>query len=131
MSVIIVFFFQAEDGIRDRNVTGVQTCALPISGCSESCGAPWGHSKGMLAWNDAGDGLVMQVSTPSWPAAGSATFPRKTDGNTLGCVKDNDVQVSQHFFALRLTKDDLVKVLMALNNASIVTDPKNPQLVNN
>src|SRR5438067_12303602 len=25
------FFFQAEDGIRARNVTGVQTCALPIS----------------------------------------------------------------------------------------------------
>src|SRR5699024_11416586 len=25
-----VFFFQAEDGIRDRNVAGVQTCALPI-----------------------------------------------------------------------------------------------------
>src|SRR5699024_11793883 len=24
------FFFEAEDGIRDRNVTGVQTCALPI-----------------------------------------------------------------------------------------------------
>src|SRR5699024_11577910 len=28
---LFVFFFQAEDGIRDRNVTGVQTCALPIS----------------------------------------------------------------------------------------------------
>src|SRR5699024_11787679 len=27
---ILFFFFQAEDGIRDRNVTGVQTCALPI-----------------------------------------------------------------------------------------------------
>src|SRR5437867_12479940 len=26
------FFFQAEDGIRDRTVTGVQTCALPIYG---------------------------------------------------------------------------------------------------
>src|SRR5438034_11480331 len=26
------FFFQAEDGIRDHCVTGVQTCALPISG---------------------------------------------------------------------------------------------------
>src|SRR5256885_6489628 len=26
------FFFQAEDGIRDYKVTGVQTCALPISG---------------------------------------------------------------------------------------------------
>ena len=29
-SVIMVFFFQAEDGIRDHCVTGVQTCALPI-----------------------------------------------------------------------------------------------------
>src|SRR5437868_12470772 len=28
----LFFFFQAEDGIRDRNVTGVQTCALPILG---------------------------------------------------------------------------------------------------
>src|SRR5699024_12604935 len=30
MIYISFFFFQAEDGIRDRNVTGVQTCALPI-----------------------------------------------------------------------------------------------------
>src|SRR5205807_6027056 len=29
-----VFFFQAEDGIRDYKVTGVQTCALPILGSS-------------------------------------------------------------------------------------------------
>src|SRR5690348_17374699 len=29
---MVVFFFQAEDGIRDGRVTGVQTCALPISG---------------------------------------------------------------------------------------------------
>ena len=28
--VFIFFFFQAEDGIRDDLVTGVQTCALPI-----------------------------------------------------------------------------------------------------
>src|SRR5690349_23941037 len=27
----LIFFFQAEDGIRDLYVTGVQTCALPIS----------------------------------------------------------------------------------------------------
>ena len=27
---VVVFFFQAEDGIRDIGVTGVQTCALPI-----------------------------------------------------------------------------------------------------
>src|SRR5690606_16874588 len=31
-----IFFFQAEDGIRDFHVTGVQTCALPISICEPS-----------------------------------------------------------------------------------------------
>src|SRR2546430_14613213 len=30
------FFFQAEDGIRDLTVTGVQTCALPISFCNQN-----------------------------------------------------------------------------------------------
>src|SRR5437764_14761971 len=30
MSIFFFFFFQAEDGIRDTSVTGVQTCALPI-----------------------------------------------------------------------------------------------------
>jgi hypothetical protein len=85
----------------------------------------------MLAWNDAGEGFVLQVTTPSWPASGNKTAPRKTDGNTLGCVDDNDVQVSQHFFALKLSKDDLVKVLGALSNASAATDPKNKQIVKN
>src|SRR6267143_4035963 len=45
----VFFFFQAEDGIRDGTVTGVQTCALPISiggetvvlvGCSRIKGNP-------------------------------------------------------------------------------------------
>src|SRR2546426_9405621 len=31
MYICFFFFFQAEDGIRDYKVTGVQTCALPIS----------------------------------------------------------------------------------------------------
>src|SRR5205807_4957705 len=31
-AALLGFFFQAEDGIRDYKVTGVQTCALPISG---------------------------------------------------------------------------------------------------
>src|SRR5690625_6562026 len=32
LSISFIFFFQAEDGIRDGHVTGVQTCALPIWG---------------------------------------------------------------------------------------------------
>src|SRR5689334_11154857 len=35
------FFFQAEDGIRDGTVTGVQTCALPISTSSPKASAAW------------------------------------------------------------------------------------------
>src|SRR2546430_3426738 len=43
-SVYVIFFFQAEDGIRDLTVTGVQTCALPIIvlallGCGAEPGA--------------------------------------------------------------------------------------------
>jgi hypothetical protein len=103
---------------------------LTACGNNNSCSAPWGHSKGMVAWNAAGDGIVIQVTTPDWPGAGSKQHPRQNEGNTLGCTSlDNDVLVSQHFFALRLTKDDLAKVLMALQNASVVTDPHNSQIV--
>src|SRR5438034_9311765 len=41
--IFVFFFFQAEDGIRDHCVTGVQTCALPISiGNVTSCSTSWG-----------------------------------------------------------------------------------------
>lgn len=94
-----------------------------VQNCSSGeCGAPWGHSKGMLAWNDAGEGFVMQVSTPSWPGSGSPEFQRAS-GNTLGCIKDDDdVEVSQHFFALHLTKADLLVVLRGLQEASVTSD---------
>src|SRR5256885_16022411 len=39
---MFIFFFQAEDGIRDYKVTGVQTCALPI----------WMHSFILKYWRD-------------------------------------------------------------------------------
>src|SRR2546430_11815499 len=35
---VLFFFFQAEDGIRDLTVTGVQTCALPISVLDDEAG---------------------------------------------------------------------------------------------
>lgn len=104
---------------------------LKACNSSDSCGAPWGHSKGMLAWDDRGEGIVLQVTTPSWPGAGSAKNPRKADGNTLGCVANNNLKFAQHFFSLRLSKSDLIAVLRALKNASVVTDPNNLQIVKN
>jgi hypothetical protein len=97
----------------------------------KSANSPWGHSKGLLAWNDAGEGLVMQVSTPSWPGSGSNRIVRKA-GNTLGCIStNNNLLASQHFFALKLTKDDLVKVLKALKAAGVATDPTKKQIARN
>src|SRR6266498_5007055 len=43
------FFFQAEDGIRDADVTGVQTCALPIS-CTERGSIARGASLAPPTW---------------------------------------------------------------------------------
>src|SRR5256886_4224294 len=40
---LVFFFFQAEDGIRDLTVTGVQTCALPIW-FTESPQSEFGHT---------------------------------------------------------------------------------------
>ena len=82
---------------------------------------PWGHSKGMLAWDKDGNGVVMQVSTPSWPASGNKKYPRQTEGNTLGYVRDNDIEVSQHFFATKVTKADVLMILKAMRNAAVVT----------
>src|SRR5438034_11811151 len=46
------FFFQAEDGIRDHCVTGVQTCALPIWLCRGAAerGGIWGAISGPLSY---------------------------------------------------------------------------------
>ena len=58
---------------------------LPIKG------APAGHSKGMLAWNENGDGIVLQVSTPSWPGAG---MPAKKRGLKLALRTPNSNSTS-------------------------------------
>jgi hypothetical protein len=99
---------------------------------SGQCTNRWGHSKGMLAWDDHGDGFVMQVTTPGWPRSGSNLFAtrRPNMGNTLGCSSsNNNLLASQHFFALKLDKSDLIAVLKALENASVVTDRTRLQIV--
>src|SRR5690606_40576705 len=46
--LVLSFFFQAEDGIRDFHVTGVQTCALPISVLMFTSGPNHGEAIGNL-----------------------------------------------------------------------------------
>jgi hypothetical protein len=101
-----------------------------------NCMSPWGHAKGMMAWNTAGDGVVIQVTTPDWPGSASQNHPRvvsstypKGKGNTLGCVANNNVIYAQHFFALKLSADDVKQVLRALDRASVATLTNSAQLV--
>src|SRR5437773_11972563 len=54
------FFFQAEDGIRDRDVTGVQTCALPIFDNRRI-------NKGEIAANVPAEDLLPHVATAPAP----------------------------------------------------------------
>src|SRR5207249_6088445 len=69
-SFYFFFFFQAEDGIRDRNVTGVQTCALPISGANPKLtAAPTGGSVVLSWWGSAYATAykVQRATTPGGP----------------------------------------------------------------
>src|SRR2546430_8409419 len=61
--LFLVFFFQAEDGIRDLTVTGVQTCALPISS------ANWRVRGGRGFRSSAGFRLRARSSAAICPAA--------------------------------------------------------------
>src|SRR5258706_7212899 len=75
----VVFFFQAEDGIRDWSVTGVQTCALPINGISE--GAAFGDDAQMdsnypLVRLTDGSGNVYYARTFNWSSTGVMTGNR-------------------------------------------------------
>src|SRR5260221_8842775 len=113
---VLLFFFQAEDGIRDHCVTGVQTCALPISlvksvngchlllrrfpgfpihaGCSFAsvfCYSP--HSKGFAA-KRAGEQTLQ----------GFHLVPLAR----LSCLRDTDLQPTNSAFGL--TPVDLVPV---------------------
>src|SRR5258708_15613343 len=66
------FFFQAEDGIRDDLVTGVQTCALPISPRAERGVAPHQPRRAVLsaAPEEQGDRAVAPPLDLGRPSAG-------------------------------------------------------------
>src|SRR5215813_9481393 len=65
--MIFFFFFQAEDGIRDADVTGVQTCALPIfAECMAKAGVEAGLppelAEQLARWTVAGGGELLHHS---------------------------------------------------------------------
>src|SRR5690348_18290508 len=67
---MLVFFFQAEDGIRAGRVTGVQTCALPISSSSAAARSS--------SWRAA------RVAAGQHTRIGSEPMPRRSEERRVG-----------------------------------------------
>src|SRR5690606_3796490 len=131
---MLVFFFQAEDGIRDFHVTGVQTCALPISIIATVVGE--GGSGGALAIGVCDHLQMLQYSTYSvispegcasilWRSADKAPEAAEAMGLTatrlheLGIV-DEIIQEPlggahrDHDQAAQRVRDSLAKALASL-----------------
>src|SRR6266513_5912209 len=79
-----VFFFQAEDGIRDRNVTGVQTCALPIY--SEKTEKLWRKSSSATPAKKRNTSIsvMSRTSTTSFAGRVLSTFWHAESAGLLG-----------------------------------------------
>src|SRR5207237_5766522 len=67
----VFFFFQAEDGIRDSSVTGVQTCALPISSAPDPV---YARAKSPIAPARIVGSTVLSFRLPGGTISGSCTF---------------------------------------------------------
>src|SRR5437867_10782367 len=104
------FFFQAEDGIRDRTVTGVQTCALPISGVVLQTDAEVADLVGRL---DESPADIMIANNPQleW----QTRFLRISDRRRHARIGDRDDDVGiDRAFAREFLADALACLVDAL-----------------
>src|SRR2546430_8191113 len=89
------FFFQAEDGIRDLTVTGVQTCALPI------CSAGW-----TIFRYPEGTSLPSATATmSSGPKIAQSTIPPIDRKSTR--LNSSHSQISYAVFCLKKKKNNI------------------------
>src|SRR5690606_41336333 len=80
--IIVYFFFQAEDGIRDFHVTGVQTCALPIS--SAGVGATWNGGTLGDAAPAASQRATARTSSTTPPRWARRPMPARSEERRVG-----------------------------------------------
>src|SRR5207253_8438996 len=86
-----VFFFQAEDGIRDGHVTGVQTCALPIFTFRPRARLAWRLY--CLAWrllraeNTSPTRILDSLRTPIRAALAWPSWPPSDSDFCFGCLE--------------------------------------------
>src|SRR3712207_5915962 len=116
---ILFFFFQAEDGIRDIGVTGVQTCALPIF--MEVCDRTEADRKGGHLARRPGAGLVLReiAQTPDEDVGAFQDLGRHRYFNT------NNLWVNLPALADVLqARDNVLGLPMIVNRKTV--DPGDP-----
>src|SRR5690606_32715044 len=98
VSFVFLFFFQAEDGIRDFHVTGVQTCALPISAVFQSLvqplidnPVPAGNGRTMNFYQATGGVGAGLYTSEAWPRVidGIAQLKNEGRGDKLLSIVDD------------------------------------------
>src|SRR2546430_11545808 len=110
------FFFQAEDGIRDLTVTGVQTCALPISLADLNERSAVAPIEGLLL-NDPDPEVRRECAS----ALGNLSLARALEplARALG---DEDVDVRRQAASAIADLDDVTKAPTALIRATTSPD---------
>src|SRR5438445_2298092 len=87
MFCLISFFFQAEDGIRDIGVTGVQTCALPISIRLRQRGSAGGHNglKSIISAIGTNEFMRLRIGIqPEHPVSDAKAFVLRSEERRVG-----------------------------------------------
>src|SRR5690625_2029692 len=99
--MFFLFFFQAEDGIRDGHVTGVQTCALPISGLA--------FPNGMVITPDGNTLIVNELfgnKISQFEILGDGTLGPRRDFANFGDIGD-EPDVAKRLEAAKIIPDGL------------------------
>src|SRR5439155_9522782 len=92
-------FFQAEDGIRDGHVTGVQTCALPIFGSISRARGPYAIGGDRLL-SEQGDGaglrqVITSESTSDIALASRSSGPSRSERGSATCTRSEERRVGK------------------------------------
>src|SRR3712207_435375 len=105
-SLLIFFFFQAEDGIRDIGVTGVQTCALPI------CKLLTEESPQIQGYDQEGYAARLRYNERDIaPALDALRGARATTGQLLDSMTDDDwAREGTHSESGRYTAEDWLRI---------------------
>src|SRR6266511_2896785 len=141
---LFIFFFQAEDGIRDFHVTGVQTCALPISKASGSA-PPASSGPSRARWPSSGPSSAAaprssqppltstrrrqgRCSGSTWPPSGGRRGRTSTPASAYGTRKKVEKRILPAFGDVPLGELDASTI--GAWKAAMVADQLSPQTVN-